>query len=208
MGIRADAPHKIWHMDITEFKTMDNGRAYIHILIDNFSRFILGFRVSLHKKAQNTLDVLRDAYKSFIVPMIKDNPDLLLLSDSGSENKAKIVQDFIKQESNYLTHLKTIVDIEYSNNMIEAYNKTLKYRFLYTRNLPDFNALEKHLPQAIQEYNEVRPHYAHKYLTPQEVLNGERVIPGKFNDSFKQARMKRNRVHANPDCLVCSTDKE
>ena len=48
----------------------------------------------------------------------------------------------------------------------------------------------------------------HKYLTPQEVLNGKRVIPGKFKDSFEQVRMERNRVHGNPDCQVCSTGKE
>ena len=77
---------------------------------------------------------------------------------------------------------------------------------MYLRDFPDFKALERYLPEAITEYNEVRPYYAHGYLTPKEVLDGQRVKPDKFKNQLKQARIQRNIAHRNPDCQICVTE--
>jgi len=39
-GIRASFPDQIWHADITIVKTKDGKKHYVHLLMDNFSRFI------------------------------------------------------------------------------------------------------------------------------------------------------------------------
>jgi putative transposase len=41
IGIRALIPNHIWHVDVTVFKTLDNVRVYIYLIVDNYSRFIL-----------------------------------------------------------------------------------------------------------------------------------------------------------------------
>ena len=115
-------------------------------------------------------------------------------------------KSYTKSSDNIIRKIRALVDAHFSNSIVEAYNKILKYQFLYLRDFPDCNALKNYLPKAITEYNEVRPHHAHNYLTPLEALNGNRVIPGKFQNQFKQARISRNMIHSNPDCQVCLPD--
>ena len=66
-GIRTDAPYKLLHMDVTVLKTTDNIRAYIYILMDNFSRYILGYRISLTLEAETTLELVKDTYYKYFV---------------------------------------------------------------------------------------------------------------------------------------------
>jgi len=42
VGIRASAPNETWHIDVSVLKLLDGTKAYIHAIIDNFSRKILG----------------------------------------------------------------------------------------------------------------------------------------------------------------------
>jgi putative transposase len=203
IGIRAASPHKLWHMDVTIFKTQDNIKAYIHILMDNNSRAILGFRISLKLKAANTVSLLKEANDKYILPNSAKLQEVTLLTDGGSENQAAEVEDFTDSSDNIIRKLRSLVDVTFSNSMVEAYNKILKYGFLYHKELPDFVALKNYLPKAIKEYNEIRPHHAHKYLTPTEVLNGQQIQQDKFKQEFKQAMIKRNKEHQNPECGVC-----
>ena len=99
--------------------------------------------------------------------------------------------------------LTALVDIDFSNSIIESYNKLLKYRFLYLKEIPDFNALERYLPKAILEYNEVRPHFAHRYLTPKEVFDGQRVDRNKFKNQLQTARNMRLLDNKQTECKVC-----
>ena len=46
VGIRAVRPNEIWHVDTTLIRLLDGGRAYLHAVIDNFSRRILAWKVS------------------------------------------------------------------------------------------------------------------------------------------------------------------
>ena len=48
-GIRAVSSNQIWHADITRFVTPDNLVHYIYLVVDNFSRKILSWRVLLIK---------------------------------------------------------------------------------------------------------------------------------------------------------------
>ena len=45
IGIRATKPHEIWHIDTTVIRPLDGTRAYLHAVIDNFSRRILAWKV-------------------------------------------------------------------------------------------------------------------------------------------------------------------
>ena len=43
IGIRADRLNQIWHADVMVFKTLNNQKAYIYFIVDNFSRYILSY---------------------------------------------------------------------------------------------------------------------------------------------------------------------
>jgi len=74
--------------------------------------------------------------------------------------------------------------------MIEAAHKNLKYRFLYHKNIPDFNSLCNFLPQAIKDFNN-RPHDVLGGLTPLEVLKGKTVNKSNLHTEIIKAKTSR-----------------
>ena len=74
-----------------------------------------------------------------------------------------MVQQIVNQSDHpVIKHAIAQLDIEFSNSMIEAANKQLKYRFLYHKQIQNYEALQKYVKEAIEDFNN-RPH---------RVLNG------------------------------------
>jgi hypothetical protein len=46
LGIRADSPCQIWHIDLTILRLINGARAFIQAVIDNASRYVLAFHVA------------------------------------------------------------------------------------------------------------------------------------------------------------------
>jgi len=46
VGIRASRPNEIWHVDTTLIRLLGGSRAYLHAVVDNFSRRILAWNVA------------------------------------------------------------------------------------------------------------------------------------------------------------------
>ena len=82
----------------------------------------------------------------------------------------------MKNQEIKLNRLVAQKDIRFSNSMIEAVNKRMKYDFLFRTQLLDFEHTKRFLETAVEQYNN-RPHTALFGLTPYEVFNG--AIPDK-----------------------------
>jgi hypothetical protein len=64
VGLRTQAPNEAWHLDVTIIKLLDGTKAYVHAVIDNFSRRILAWTVAGHLDPMNTRNVLNTAAAS------------------------------------------------------------------------------------------------------------------------------------------------
>jgi putative transposase len=202
-GVRASYTHQFWHADVTVFKTLDNVKAYIYLVVDNFSRAILSWDVSIHLSASIRLDSIKDAYNKFILNTNNINNDVHLIVDGGSENNNYIVDEYISTVS--IKKLIAQKDIIFSNSLVESVNKIIKYRSLFLHNIPDINALKKHLDEFIPVYNDIRPHVSLNGLTPNEVLTG---FDPNNSEHLKSVNIRYNdRIshRNNPiSCSVCS----
>jgi hypothetical protein len=93
----------------------------------------------------------------------------------------------------------------FSNSLVESVNKIIKYRSLFIHDIPDINALRKHLDEFIPVYNNIRPHVSLNGLTPNEVLTG---FDPNNPECLKYMNIKsdgRNFHKNNPvSCAVCS----
>ncbi|PJZ71468.1 hypothetical protein CH373_02965 [Leptospira perolatii] len=107
------------------------------------------------------------------------NKQLILLCDNGSENEGA-VNGFLAQPDVSIRKMIAQADITFSNSMIEAINKKMKYEFLFPSKPFSFNDVNKILQQAVPEFNS-RPNGVLYGYSPLEVLNGARPIfdPGK-----------------------------
>lgn len=171
-GIRAAAPLQLLHADVTILRTADNIKAYIFLVQDNFSRTILQYALRLDCKAATMMELIRNVHSQYLQPAAIECCQLM--TDDGSENFGQVQNFLLSAEHPQLRHIVAQRDLEFSNSMIEAANKNLKYRFLYHKNIADFNSLCQYLPQAIEDYN-TRPHDVLSGLTPLEVLNGSKI---------------------------------
>ncbi len=196
-GIRASSPLQIIHADVTVFRTADNKKSYIHLIQDNFSRAILQWAVRTNCTAQTTFDILKRVHESFLLPANSENCQLI--SDDGSENYGPVKAFVQNSQHPTIQHLIAQRDIEFSNSMIEAANKQLKYRFLYHHHIADYDALVKYVEQSINDYNN-RPHHVLFGLTPSEVLQGQIPTPDKYAELIQQSRTNRLRENKKIKC--------
>lgn len=198
-GIRADAPKKILHADVTIYRPLDHARVYLYFLVDNYSRFIMAWKASLEYSAKITFENISEAYNKYELGKVP--PYIELVTDDGSENKGA-VDDFVNNPDSNIQKLIAQSDIVFSNSMVEAVNKRIKYDFLFTTNLLNIGQVKHYLSYAVDQYNN-KPHSALFGLTPDEVFNG--MLPDKdmFKPAMKQAAKKRKEINMRQDCLNC-----
>ena len=106
-------------------RLLDGSKAYLHAVIDNFSRKILAWKVSERFGAGNTISILYEAAK-FILP---SNEPPTVLTDGGVENYNSEVDALV--ESGLLHRVLALVEISFSNSLIEAWWRGLKHQWLY-----------------------------------------------------------------------------
>jgi putative transposase len=95
-------------------------KHYIYLIVDNFSRKILAWKIAGTVKAEIRRETLLEA-------LLKENvtcPPVLLITDGGPENNLKV---FLEELQPPMEHRRALVDVHYSNSIIEACNKVVKY---------------------------------------------------------------------------------
>ncbi len=199
IGIRASKPNEIWHIDATVIRLIDGTKAYLHAVIDNFSRRILGWKVSDRLEPANTVNILLEAAKQ-VVPSA-DPPRLLV--DGGSENFNSEVDELI--QFGLLERLLAMTDVMFSNSLIESWWRSLKHQWLFINSLDSVAGVEKLVAFYVREHNTEIPHSAFRGQTPDEMYFGTGdQVPDELEAArvaCREARMKENRATS---CSACA----
>ncbi len=122
ISIRARRPHQFWHADITAFVTACQSRHFIYLVVDNFFRKILSWSVADSVKASYRRETIYNTLQYVSL----ENASITLITDGGPENHLK---QWLEDLSLPVQHRKALVDVHYSNSLIEAHNKILKYNY-------------------------------------------------------------------------------
>lgn len=183
IGIRASKPNQLIHADVTIFKTIDNIKCYLYFIVDNFSRKILSAVASLKLSGQIRFQTIKDTYEKFIQP---DNDSAELIVDDATENNCNAVMDYVGQPTVSIKHIIAQLDIEFSNSIVEAVNKLMKYNYLFKEDIPDFETLQKKLSFYVDNYNN-RPHSSLNGLTPDEAYQGACIDKAELKTQFHYA---------------------
>jgi transposase InsO family protein len=200
IGIRAAKPKEIIHADVCIYRPLDYTKTFIYFIADNFSRMILGWRISTEYKSSVMLENLRTVYAEHLLE--QENPVSILLVDDGIENKG-FVTDAIENNEIKINRLVAQKEIHFSNSMIEAVNKRMKYDFLFRVELLDFEHTRCFLETAVDEYNN-RPHSALFGLTPKEVFYGAMPDRDLFKEQKEQAKRLRKVENKALSCPTCA----
>jgi transposase InsO family protein len=201
VGLIAEKPNEYLHIDTTYYSLSDTKKVCITIVMDNFSKMILGFAV------ENRLcfNLVRSAIESAVstISQRKGENHSYLVSDGGRENNNTQINEFISQVSDHkLNKIIALKDIQFSNSPVEAIHKIIKGRYLINKRFETLEGLVIFLRDAIYDYNYLRPHYKHYPKTPAEVYF---EIDLKINFKARMAKAVKNRVKNNvaTACTSC-----
>lgn len=201
-GIRANRPNQIWHIDVTKIKLSTGKKMYLQAVVDNFSRFVLAWKVSDSISGINTRDLLRTALSLTTQERNREGP--VLISDGGPENKNLLVSELVN--SSPIEMLVALVDIHFSNSLIERFFYRLKKQYLCYKHIPSENVLIKHAAFFIGEHNHTMPMEILEGATPWEMWTGnwnEREVSA-ISDAAARAREDRVKYHRGLNCHLCS----
>ena len=112
----------MWHINTTVVRLLDGTRAYLHAVIDNFSRRILAWRVADTFAPVNSVTVLLDASRA----AAPSDTAPVVLADAGVENVNAQVDELI--HTGVLRRLLAFTELKFSNSMIEAWWRSLLRR--------------------------------------------------------------------------------
>jgi transposase InsO family protein len=198
IGIRARAPGELLHLDVTIIRLLDGTRAYLHAVIDNYSRRILSWTLEARLGSGGTCRILREAGAQ----LGRYSRETTVVADSGSENVNGYVDDLLEGEE--LTRVLAQVEVTFSNSMIEAFWRSLKHAWLYLHVLDNFTALHRLIEFYVTAHNEVMPHSAFEGPTPDEMYFGTGdAVAAELATARKTAREERMKANRAAGCGVC-----
>ena len=195
--IKTSKANQLWCADVTIFKTANNQKYYIHLLMDHFSKKILGAKVENRPSGVVIRDLLIHARETYRPENIQ------FLTDGGSENVNHNIRELIEKSKIPISHLVAQKDVIFSNSMIEALNKTIKHQFLYPKTIQNKNQLISALEDSVEIYNNIRPQLNLKGNTPEETFIG---IPMDINQyktkdqAFRDERLAKNKKNRCNNC--------
>jgi len=198
-GIRASYPDQIWHADITIVKTKNGKKYYVYLLMDNFSRFILSWRIEEAVSANIRIETIREAYLKYN----KASKNITLITDGGPENDNKLMSEFVKNETEGLSTVIALQDIPFSNSMVEAQNRLFKYRYLFRQEYDTGDDLKRIFAEDVYDYNFIRPHVSLKGYIPAETHSGLSGMELLWSEQIKQAQKERLTVNKTELCGIC-----
>ena len=198
VGVRATQANETWHVDTTILKLLDRTRAYLHAVIDNYSRKILAWTVAVRLEPTATCPLLLATGRHLV---FAGRP--LLYADSGVENVNGAVEATLSSAG--LDRVLAQVDVAFSNSMIEAFWRSLKHQWLYLNSLDSLARLRTLVEFYVEEHNTRMPHAAFHGQTPDEMYFGTAAnLPAELTAAREQARTARlasNRAMSCDRCL-------
>ena len=187
-------PNQIWCADVTILKTADGVKHYIHLLVDHYSRMILGYQVAQSAQPKIIKNLLQIAFEKQA-----QTESIDFVTDCGVENVNKTVASYISSTGNKIIHKLAQRTIPESNSVIESINKVLKHQLLLPRNLQNGSQLEIALPEDINTYCYVRPQHRLLGNTPFESYNQKPIVIPDFTTQ-KIARIAQNQLNRCKKC--------
>lgn len=193
--VKTSKPNELWCVDVTIFRTADGIKHYIYLLIDHYSKMILGYQIKFSSSGIAIKELLQDACAKY-------KPDKIqLLSDGGSENVNTTVSNFTS--SNHIKHLIAQKDVSFSNSMIESINKVIKHQFLYHKEIPDRRKLEIVFKETVSIYNTIRPQMSLHGNTPIQTFQGKSMDFYIYSQNFSAQKVIRIQENRKTKCQIC-----
>jgi len=155
-------PDEVWVSDITYLKT-DEGNCYLNMVTDAYSRKIMGYAIADNMEAAQ----MKQAFQMAIKNRVNINQSLIHHSDRGLQYCSA---EYVSIANTHQIKMSMTENGDpYENALAERMNRTLKEEFGLGSVLKSKLHAKLLTEEAINLYNNYRPHLSLKMKTPESV---------------------------------------
>lgn len=178
--VTADAPNKLWATDMTSIVLTTLQRVFLIVVMDVFTRRIVGWHLSTRCRSREWIMALEQACDKEFPDGVRE-AGLVLRSDNGSQPTSKAyvnVLDTLKIKGEWIGF-----NCPEQNGHVESLIGTMKQDFIWLDEYDNFDEVNTMIIRAVKEYNSDHPHSSLLYLSPNECKrewdNGKLIINDK-----------------------------
>jgi transposase InsO family protein len=166
---KTTAPNQLWQTDFTYLKVIGWGWFYLSTVLDDFSRYIIAWKLCTTMKAEDVTATLQLALDASGLDKARVLHRPRLLSDNGSSYISDDLAKWMKRHT--MVHVRGAPYHPMTQGKIERWHQTLKNRILLENYyLP--GDLEEQIEAFVADYNHHRYHESIDNLTPADVYFG------------------------------------
>jgi transposase InsO family protein len=166
---KTTASNQLWQTDFTYLKVIGWGWFYLSTILDDFSRYIIAWKLCTTMKAEDVTDTLNLALAASGCDRATVRQRPRLLSDNGPCYIAGELADWLRDQE--MKHPRGAPCHPQTQGKIERWHQTLKNRILLENYfLP--GDLEAQIAAFVERYNHRRYHESLDNLTPADVYFG------------------------------------
>jgi putative transposase len=163
------APNELWQTDFTWLKVISWGWFYLSSVLDDFSRYIVAWKLCTGMCAEDVTATLDLALKASGLDKAAVTERPRLLSDNGSGYISADLAKWLERQA--IGHIRGAPFHPQTQGKIERWHQTLKNRILLENYyLP--GDLEARIGAFVADYNHCRYHESLGNLTPADVYFG------------------------------------
>ncbi len=184
-------PNEMWQTDFTYFKIIGWGWMYLSTVLDDFSRYIIAWKLCTNMRAEDVTDTLNLALAASGCDSATVLHKPRLLSDNGPSYIAGELAEYI--EARKMSHVRGAPCHPQTQGKIERWHQTLKNRILLENYfLP--GDLEAHIEAFVEHYNHQRYHESLANVTPADAYFGRAPAIIKLRERIKRQTIEHRRL--------------
>jgi putative transposase len=185
------APNQLWQTDFTYLKVNVWGWYYLSSVLDDFSRYIIAWKLCSTMKAGDVTDTLDMALAASGLDQANVAKRPRLLSDNGS---SYVAGDLVKWMTRHdMTHVRGAPYHPMTQGKIERWHQTLKNRILLEHYYMP-GELEQAIADFVDDYNHRRYHESLNNLTPADVYFGRDQTILLNRERIKRTTLRQRRL--------------
>jgi putative transposase len=161
--------HQLWQTDFTYLKVTGWGWYYLSTVLDDYSRYIIAWKLYTGMAASDVIDLLDEAVARTGATDVPIRHRPRLLSDNGPCYISKELREYLEDQGMGHTRGRPLHPM--TQGKIERYHRTLK-NLVLLQNYYQPGELEREIERFVKYYNHERVHESLQNLTPADVYEG------------------------------------
>jgi len=182
--------HELWQTDFTHFKVLDWGWYYLSTILDDYSRYIIAWKLAPTMATSDVEETLELALEKSGLEKVRVRHRPRLLSDNGPAYLSKELKQFLKRKD--IDHIRGAPYHPQTQGKIERWHRSMK-NIVQLQNYYSPSQLAEAIDDFVEYYNNQRYHESLDNMTPASIYYGKEKEVRSERENIKRETMTLRR---------------